>query len=78
MSPTEIKTGMSQDIAEALYSQLGDPKAPYESMVAAVMVVRNLDEESAIKVVDFNLAETAQMEADMEIRGKFHPLLESD
>jgi len=70
MTPTEIKKTLSEEKAVQLYAALGDPKAAYNDVVAAIMFLQNVDEDYAKQVVDFNLSQFSQMEVDLEIREK--------
>lgn len=62
-----LKTLTNEQAAE-LYGMLGDADAPRNSVVAAVMKIKNVSEEEAQEIFDFNLSMIAQMKSDLELR----------
>ncbi|EJP12937.1 hypothetical protein LEP1GSC151_2800 [Leptospira interrogans serovar Grippotyphosa str. LT2186] len=47
---------------------LGDPSAPRNEVVAAIMKVKNVSENEAQDIFDFNLSMFSQMESDLDSR----------
>ncbi|EMM77017.1 hypothetical protein [Leptospira santarosai] len=62
-----LPTLTPEKIAE-LYGKLSDPSAPRNEVVAAIMKVKNVSEDEAQNIFDFNLSMVSQMESDLDSR----------
>ncbi|MDO6395303.1 hypothetical protein Q4554_14575 [Leptospira santarosai] len=62
-----LPTLTPEKIAE-LYGNLGDPSAQRNEVVAAIMKVKNVSEDEAQNIFDFNLSMVSQMESDLDSR----------
>ncbi|WP_347814956.1 hypothetical protein [Leptospira noguchii] len=62
-----LPTLTPEKIAE-LYGKLGDPSAQRNEVVAAIMKVKNVSEDEAQNIFDFNLSMVSQMESDLDSR----------
>nr|WP_232380816.1 hypothetical protein [Leptospira ainlahdjerensis] len=59
---------MTQEQIAEFYGRLGDPSAPRNEVVASIMKFKNVSEDEAQNIFEFNLSMSAQMEADTKVR----------
>ncbi|MCR8647694.1 hypothetical protein [Leptospira interrogans] len=65
---SDILRTLTNEQAAELYFMLGDPSAPRNEVVAAIMKVKNVSENEAQDIFDFNLSMFSQMESDLDSR----------
>ncbi|RHX89858.1 hypothetical protein [Leptospira stimsonii] len=65
---SDILSTLTQDQIAELYGRLGDPSAPRNEVVAAIMKFKNVSEDEAQNIFEFNLSMSAQMESDIKSR----------
>ncbi|WP_017860420.1 hypothetical protein [Leptospira interrogans] len=65
---SDILKAITNEQAAELYGMLGDADAPRNEVVAAIMKVKNVSENEAQDIFDFNLSMFSQMESDLDSR----------
>ncbi|EQA69537.1 hypothetical protein [Leptospira noguchii] len=65
---SDILPTLTPDKVAELYGKLGDPSAQRNEVVAAIMKVKNVSEDEAQNIFDFNLSMVSQMESDLDSR----------